>query len=80
MINKTEVVAILRHARMLSSLIQMEENEVYAYGLLLSYCKHVTIQMKGCQTALQIEDRLHTADQTSQSMSMGACQALRELR
>lgn len=80
MINKTEVVAIIRHARMLSSLVHMEENEVYACGLLLSYCKHVTIQMKECQTTLQIEDRLHTAEQTSLSMNMGACQALRELR
>lgn len=31
MINKTEVVAIIRHVGMLSSLVQMEENEVYAY-------------------------------------------------
>lgn len=80
MINKAEVVAIIRHARMLSFSVQMEENEVYAYGLFLSYCKHVTMQMKGCQTALQIEDRLHTAEQTSLSMNMEACQALRELR
>lgn len=78
MINKAEVVAIIRHARMLSFSVQMEE--VYAYGLFLSYCKHVTMQMKGCQTALQIEDRLHTAEQTSLSMNMEACQALRELR
>lgn len=29
---------------------------------LLSCCRHVTIQMKGRQTALQIKDRLLTAD------------------
>lgn len=31
MINKTEVVAIIRHVGMLSSLVQTEENEVYAH-------------------------------------------------
>lgn len=65
---------------MLSSLVQMEENEGYAYGLLLWCCKHVTTQMKGCHTALQIEDRLHIAEQTSLSTEMEACQALQELR
>lgn len=79
MINKTGVVAIIRRVRMLSSLVRMEGNQEPAYTLLLWCCRHVTMQMKGCQTALQIKDRLHTAEQTSVSINMEACQALREL-
>lgn len=45
MINKTEVVAIIRHARMLSSLVQMKciYIYIYIYGLgavILQTCDH----------------------------------------
>lgn len=82
-LSKTEVVAMIRHAQMLSSSVEMEENEIYIYVniyqtlLLPLCCRHVTIQMKGsrCQTALQIEDRLHIAQQTSVSLNLEVCQA-----
>lgn len=72
---------------MLSSPVETENFKknislsIYIYisqTLLLPLChRHVTIQMKGsrCQAALQIEDRLHIAEQTSVSLNSEACQA-----
>lgn len=76
-LSKTEVVAMIRHAQMLSSSVEMEIYYIYQTLLLPLCCRHVTIQMKGsrCQTALQIEDRLHIAEQTSVSLNSEACQA-----
>lgn len=83
-LSKTKVVAMISHAQMLPSTVEVGENYTFFFFffqtlLLLLCCRHVTIQMKGCQTALQIEDRLHTAEQTSVSLNMEACQALQVL-
>lgn len=82
-LSKTEVVAMISHAQMLPSTVEVGENDTFFFFfktlLLLLCCRHVTIQMKGCQTALQIEDRLHTAEQTSVSLNVEACQALQVL-
>ncbi len=79
-LSKTEVVAMIRRAQMLQFRWNKYKN-IYQTLLLLLRCRHVTIQMKGsrCQPALQIEDGLHVAEQTSVSLNMEACQALQVL-
>lgn len=78
-----EVVAMIRHAFSPQSRRKKINKYITRHQtlLLLLFCRHVTIQMKGsrCQTALQIEDRLHIAEQTSVSLNLEACQALQIL-
>lgn len=73
--SKTEVTVMVRCAQMFS----FASATIFFFYIsgFAALTRHVTIQMKGnrCQSALQIEDRLHIAEQTSLGLNFQACQA-----